>query len=184
LSLGLTAVAHAQAGRGLDDPSGATPPRARPAVATGDDAIPPPPSATPVPAAPGSIEAADAGTLTRLRALDASLQALAASSGPDYLRGILSLIGGGAGVAFGIVAAESGDATLEEMAPFFIVLGGTTILRTILVDFILPPNAQPAAIEYQTMPSATAAQRRARIEYGERQLAGLAERWMITRVVD
>ncbi|MFK7986665.1 MAG: hypothetical protein AB8I08_11625 [Sandaracinaceae bacterium] len=192
LGAAFASPAAAQSGglaSGLGDPSGRPQaPRleevpAGPSTYGSDVVVPPPPGGSAetgasIPASPSS-----AATLTRMRALDASLTSLAASGGVDYLRGVLSLLAGGAGIAFGAISYELGS-PFDRMAPYFIVLGGTTILRTVLVDFILPPDTRTPAIEYQTMPQGTDAERRARIEFGERALEGIAEAAMISRIVD
>ena len=186
-ALAHSAPAHAQGlGRQLDSPSG---PSARPAPVSasgggGADsaipAVPQPNGAGYVPQPPGS---GDASVDLRIRALDVSLRSLAASSGPDPLRSILSMLAGGASIAIGAILLEVGPPG-DALAPYLMVLGGTQVVRSLLVDFILPPNAGPASLQYSQMPSGTAGERAARIEYGEAQLGAIAEAAMIARVVD
>lgn len=155
---------------------------ASPAGYGSDEVVPPPPGgAYASPGAPSSPSSS--ATLTRMRALDASLTALAASGGPDYVGVALSLIGGGVSIAFGVISLELGD-PFARMAPYLMVLGGTSILRTVMGEFILRPDTRGYALEYHGMRQGTDAERRARIEYGEHALEAIAEASMIARIVD
>jgi hypothetical protein len=119
----------------------------------------------------------------RIRALESSWQTLGAQGGPDYVGAVLSMVGGGLEIGLGAILLDQG-APFDAMAPYFIVLGGVSILRTIVVDFVLRPNPQSTAIQFQHMPSGTRQETLARLRFGEQQLEALANQWMITRVVD
>jgi hypothetical protein len=119
----------------------------------------------------------------RIRALDATWATLGLSGGPNVGSAILSLVGGGIQIGLGALVLELGPPA-SDFAPYFFVLGGTSILRTVLVEFVLRPDPRGAAIEYQNMPDATRAQAVARMRYGEQQLRGIAEQSMIMRMVD
>jgi hypothetical protein len=164
------AAAQGRLGLRLDDPTGAYLPE------------PPLPEAPPG----GDVLEADipgAEVRDRLRALDATFAALAASGGPNWTGVVLSLIGGGVEIGFGIAFATMGE-PWSDLAPYFVVLGGTSIARTIVADLILRPDPTGPAIQYANMPSATLAQQRARLAYGETQLFSIAESAMIARIVD
>lgn len=118
----------------------------------------------------------------RLRALDATWATLGAQ-GPNYANSVISLILGAGEIVVGGVLLEVGGGW-EIMAPFFFVTGGVTVVRTILIDFVLRPNPQSVAIEYSMMPSGSRAQQLARLRYGESQLQSIAEQSAILRYVD
>ena len=200
LAIGVTCpgIASAQRGlgAGLDDPSGSG---ARPHASevrgptnTGrsgarGNAVPEPPPGRysdlvgPVPTRGPSLVGPD--LTLRLRALDSSWQALGAQGGPDYVGAILSMVGGGLEIGLGAILLELGPPA-DAMAPYFMVLGGVSIVRTIVVDFILRPNPQSTAIEFQHMSSGTRQETLARLHFGEQQLEALANQWLITRIVD
>ncbi len=120
----------------------------------------------------------------RLRVLDVTWQTLGAQGGPDIANAILSILGGGIEIALGALFLELDPVMGGVMAPFFITLGATTVVRTSVVEFILRPDPRGPALQYQHMESGTRAQRLRRLEYGERALAELADRSLIMRVVD
>lgn len=165
-------------------------------VATDPDYIPPPPGARPrlpddyrAGADRYEEEVDDDGPPrldldNRLRALDVTWATLGAQGGPDIANAILSILGGGIEIALGALFLEFNPDAGEAMAAFFITLGAATVVRTVLVEFILRPDPRGPALEYQHMPNGTRAQRLRRLEYGEQQLASLAERSFIMRMVD
>jgi hypothetical protein len=116
---------------------------------------------------------------TRLRALDANLQALAARGGGNVVNAVLSLLTGGLSITLGALRPRNDD----EMAIYLYVYGGTAAVRGIL-DFVLTPNAQGAAITYQHMPMTRPGEVEERLAYGERALGGLAEQSLIARILD
>lgn len=120
----------------------------------------------------------------RIRALDATWATLGLAGGPNIGSAILSLVGGGIQIALGALLLELGSTGAADFAPYFFVLGGTSIVRTILVEFVLRPDPRGVAIEYQNMPDATPSQALARMRYGEQQLRAIAEQSLIMRMVD
>ena len=189
------AAAQRGAGSRLDDPTGRTPVEPRPEVEREappdvpgqyaqptDEAVPPPPGG--YPREPGT-PSVDLRTRARLNALDATWQVLGARGGPNWFGGIVGILGGGLEIALGAIFLEvdSGGAG-ELIAPYFITLGVTTVVRSALVDLILAPDPRPTAIRYATMPAGTPEEAEARLEFGERELAALAEYSMIVRIVD
>lgn len=181
-------------------PSNVTPPVAPgPArVATEPDYVPPPPGAArerdanargPFHRYQEEDDTSDGGPPrleldNRLRALDVTWATLGSQGGPDIANAILSILGGGIEIALGALFLQFDPMAGPAMAPFFITLGAATVVRTIVVEFILRPDPRGPALEYQHMPNGTRAQRLRRLEYGEQQLAALAERSLIMRVVD
>lgn len=140
----------------------------------------------PIPTPEGVALAADEPSLripsrvtTRLRALDANLQALGARGGGNVVNAVLSLLTGGLAITLGALRSPNDDA----FSVYLYVYGGTAALRGVL-DFALTPNAQAQAITYQHMAMSTPAEVRERLEYGERALSGLAEQTLIARVLD
>jgi hypothetical protein len=129
--------------------------------------------------APGDAELND-----RLRALDTTWASLASGGGPNILNIVLSLAGGAAQVGFGIAFTQLPEPIWQSLAPYFIVLGTVAIVRTVVVDIIMRPDARTPALRYQHMPSITRANRLARLEYGERELDAIAEFSFISRLVD
>lgn len=203
----LAAAIPAQAQQGaasrLGDPTTGAPARARPAPrsqAGPEPDVPPPPEASALPQRPRGYgaprwqaeeeaEPNDGGPPRleldqRLRVLDVTWATLGSQGGPDFANAILSVLGGGIEIALGALFLEFSPDAGEVMAPFLITLGATTIVRTILTEFALRPDPRGPALEYQHMANGTRAQRLRRLEYGERQLAALAERSLVMRLVD
>lgn len=116
---------------------------------------------------------------TRLRSLDANLQVLSARGGGNIVNAVLSLLTGGLAITLGALRTNPTD----ETSVYLYVYGGTAAVRGVL-DFVLTPNAQGAAITYQHMPMTSAEEVRERLAYGEAALAGLAEQSLIARVLD
>ncbi len=188
------------AGR-LGSPTGGAhqPPPPPPAPVTGrppslEVPIPPPPGAVlapepevryPIPS-PEEAAAAEEPRVripsritTRLRSIDANLQALAARGNGSMVNGVVWLVAGGVSITVGALRNPNDDA----LSAYLYVFGGLSAARGIF-DFLLSPNAQSAAITYEHMPMTTAAEVRDRLEFGERALSGLAEQSLIARVVD
>lgn len=134
---------------------------------------------------PGSVEPDEpqirisSRVTTRLRALDANLQALATRGGTNIVNAVLSLLTGGLAITLGAVRPNP----VDEMSIYLYVYGGTAALRGVL-DFALTPDAQGAAITYQHMPMTTREEVQERLAFGERALSGLAEQSLIARVLD
>ena len=116
---------------------------------------------------------------TRLRALDANLRSLAARGGGNVVNAVLSLLTGGLAITLGALKDPNDDA----MSIYLYVYGGAAAARGIL-DLVLTPNAEGAAITYQHLPMTTRGEVEERILFGERALAGLAEQSLIARVLD
>jgi len=144
----------------------------------GQGLVPPPPGYQ-AGADPMEMEVAN-----RLRALDGTWAALSTSGGPDIGNAVMSLVGAGLEIAIGSLLLEFGDPGLESMAAYLFVLGGTTVARTVIVEFILRPDPRGPAIEYMNMPVHPRSAALERLEYGETQLRALAERAWIARMVD
>lgn len=186
LATGTPAQAQAGLGANLDDPTGRAPIRTQRSPFVGDS-VPAPPSYG------GGDEAIDDSGIARfhlidrLRALDATWATLG-MKGTSYTNSVFSLVAGASLIVIGGVLLEvdssAGTTDYEIIAPMLLVMGGVSIARTIIVDFVLRPNPQPIAIEYARMPSGTRAQQLARLRYGEEQLEAIAERSMILRFVD
>lgn len=140
-----------------------------------------------VPAPPGYHAGGDPMEMevaNRLRALDGTWAALSTSGGPDIGNAVMSLIGAGLEIGIGALLLELGDSSVEPMAYYMFVLGGTTVARTVIVEFILRPDPRGPAIEYMNMPVHPQRASLERLEYGETQLRALAERAWIARMVD
>lgn len=140
----------------------------------------------PIPSPEGAARASEEPSVripsritTRLRSLDANLQALSTRGGGNIVNAVLSLLTGGLAITLGALRPNPTD----ETSIYLYVYGGTAALRGAL-DFVLTPNAQGAAITYQHMPMTNAEEVRERLAYGETALAGLAEQSLIARVLD
>ncbi len=123
-------------------------------------------------AAPGQHPAL---TRERLRLLDTSIIPLAERShDARIIEGILGLVVGGALVTLGFVLQPSGGG--GDAVGFNSLLwlsGGYSLLGGALQLFWVPARERLAA-EYQAMPRATAADRRAQVRFGERSLDEMA----------
>lgn len=181
--------------RAVEAPRAGEPPSEVPAgeETTGALEIPPPPGSAaaaadevryPIPT-PGDVAPEEpriripSRVTTRLRSLDANLQALAARGGSNVVNAVLSLLTGGLSITLGAVRPNP----VDEMSIYLYVYGGVAAARGVL-DFALTPNAQGAAITYQHMPMTSQEEVEARLAYGERALSGLAEQSLIARVLD
>lgn len=116
---------------------------------------------------------------TRLRSLDANLRALGNRGGGNVVNAVLSMLTGGLAITLGALK----DNPTDWMSVYLYVYGGASAVRGVL-DLVLTPNASGAAIAYQHMPMGTRDEIRARLSYGERELASLAEQALIARVLD
>lgn len=162
---------------------------------------PPPPGTAPIPEPPGldrpatesryptgegaaarSLARTDNGAAipsrlaTRIRVLDANLQALGARGGNRILDGVLSSLSGVLSIVLGFYVEEPMDTYLW-------VWGAAGIARGVL-DLSLSPNAQEPALVYSNMPMATLGDVEARLEYGERSLERIARRTRTMRIID
>lgn len=171
----------------------ATPPTSYEAVD-----VPPPPGSEPgirYPGAPGAAQRARAletdsgvripsGIATRLRALDSDFQVLAARGGGSIVDGILSILTGGLSITIGILLVnEPGGVGGLNISPYLFTYGGASAVRGIL-SLVLMTNPSGPAITYAHMPMTSMEEVRARLEYGERELAGLADRSRLSRILD
>jgi hypothetical protein len=193
---GSTSAGSAPAGT---DPSGAVP-SPPPGSYEGVD-VPPPPGAEVDPAAgiryPGEEPQArrrpmmtdagvriPSGVATRLRALDSDFQVLAARGGGSIVDGVLSILTGGLTITIGILLANepAGPGGLN-MSPYLFTYGGASVARGIL-SLVLVTNPSGPAITFAHMPMTTMEEVQARLEYGERELEGLADRTRLSRILD
>ena len=69
------------------------------------------------------------------------------------------------------------------MSPYLYVYGGSGLVRGVL-ELALMTNASGPAITFAHMPMTTMDEVQARLDYGERELSTLAERSMISRILD
>jgi len=156
-----------------------------------DVSVPAPPSVGGVYAAPRIGLMADSPSLhigttvaTRIRALDADLQILAARGGGNFLDGILMLVSAAATVTWGVLLdTSSAPGTTSYAAIYLYTYGGASIARAIL-SFALMTNPSTPAIRFTHMPMGTNAEVRERLLYGELQLDALAEQARIARILD
>ncbi len=153
------------------------------------------PGATPYPGAslgPGALHLGDAHdgvripsvTATRLRALDAAFQTLAArGGGGNVVDGVLGILTGGAAVTIGGVLLGEGDETQVPLAAYLFVYGGVGLVRGVL-SLVLMSDPSGAQLAFAQMPMANMDDVRARLEYGEHELASLADRARLARILD
>ncbi len=123
------------------------------------------------------------GIATRLRALDSDFQVLAARGGGSIVDGVLSLLTGGLAITIGILLNDYGASGGIGMSPYLYVYGSAGAVRGIL-DLALMTNPSGPAITFSHMPMTTMDEVQQRLEYGERELASLAERSQISRILD
>lgn len=124
------------------------------------------------------------GIATRLRALDSDFQVLAARGGGSIVDGVLGLLTGGLTITIGILLwnEDPGPGGLN-MSPYLFTYGGASVLRGIL-DLVLMTNPSGPAITFAHMPMTTMDEVQARLDYGERELASLADRSRLSRILD
>lgn len=124
------------------------------------------------------------GIATRLRALDSDFQVLAARGGGSLVDGILGILTGGLAVTLGILLLdEPSSAGGLNMSPYLFTYGAASVARGIL-SLVLMTNPSGAAIAYSHMPMTNMHEVQARLEYGERELASLADRSRLSRILD
>lgn len=172
-------------------PSTATPIAPVTPPAYSDVAVPTPPSSAPVYAAPRGTVVADSpdvhiGTsvATRLRALDADLQILAARGGGNILDGVLMLVSTAATVTWGVLLDTGSPPGTQSYAAIYLYLyAGASATRAVL-SFALMTNPSGPAIRYSHMPMGTMGEVRERLRYGELQLDALADQSRIQRILD
>lgn len=124
------------------------------------------------------------GMATRLRALDSDFQVLAARGGGSIVDGILGILTGGLSITIGILLINEPAAVGGlNMSPYLFTYGGASAVRGVL-SLVLMTNPSGPAIAFAHMPMTTMDEVRARLEYGERELAGLADRSRISRILD
>ncbi len=114
---------------------------------------------------------------TRLRALEADLNVLAARSEGRVLNGSLSV---GMGVAFITLGVFVNDAWLRTL---LMLTGGVATSRGV-VELTVLPDAEKPALEFTHLPMLSSAQVMARLTYGEQALAEIARRTRIARLLD
>lgn len=154
--------------------------------------VPTPPPASGVYAAPRGTVVADSpdvhiGTsiATRLRALDADLQILAARGGGSILDGVLMLVQSAATVTWAVLRDmnASPPGSISYAAIYLYTYAGAAATRAIL-SFAFMTNPSAPAIRYSHMPMGSTAEVRERLRYGELQLDGLADQARIGRILD
>ena len=116
------------------------------------------------------------GVATRLRALDGDFQVLAARGGGGIVYGVLGILTGGLSVTVGILLDN-------RLSAYLYTYGGVGVARGVL-NLVLMTNPSSSAITFAHMPMGTADEVRARLEYGERELSGLADRGRLARILD
>jgi hypothetical protein len=116
---------------------------------------------------------------TRLRALDSDFQALAARGGSSIVDGILSILAGGLSITMGILIGDYNTG----LSPYLYVYGGASVLRGSL-HIVLTTNPAGTAIAFAHMPMTTMDEVEERLAFGERELAGLADRARLARIFD
>lgn len=124
------------------------------------------------------------GIATRLRALDSDFQVLAARGGGSIVDGVLGILTGGLTITIGILLwnEPTGSGGLN-MSPYLFTYGGASAVRGIL-DLVLITNPSGPAITFAHMPMTTMDEVQARLDYGERELASLADRARLSRILD
>ncbi len=124
------------------------------------------------------------GIATRLRALDSDFQVLAARGGGSLVDGILGILTGGLAVTLGVLLLDEPSSVGGlNMSPYLFTFGGASVVRGVL-SLVLMTNPSSAAIAYSHMPMTNMHEVRARLEYGERELASLADRSRLSRILD
>jgi hypothetical protein len=134
-------------------------------------------------AEPGSSLQLRSSISTRLRALDADLQVLAARGGGSVVDGVLAFVRGATSVGIGVFMDVSRSAPGPSMTPYLYLYGGAGIVRGVL-DFVFMRNPSSVAITYAHMPMGDLSEVRARLRYGERELESLAQNAEISRILD
>lgn len=174
-----------------------------PAPGSGADlAVPPPPPgssyAVDASAAPGGVVSGRAGLLlpstsglrlpstisTRMRALEADLQALALRGSGYIIDGVIQLLSSGVSIAVGVLFATSGGASNDAFSAYLFTMGGVGVARGLLT-LLVPVTPSESAVAYaHPMPLNSYAEARARLRSREGELEGLATAGMVGRVID
>lgn len=174
------------------EPAGVEPGVVQPGPSYADVAVPTPPGQPPIYPAPRGPMLADSpdvhiGTTvaTRLRALDADLQILAARGGGSILDGVLMLVSAAATVTWGVLldTSSSTPGTVSYAAIYLYTYAGASAARAIL-SFALMTNPSQPAIRYSHMPMGSMHEVRERLHYGELQLDSLADQARLGRILD
>jgi hypothetical protein len=166
-------------------------PTATPPPTYGDVSVPTPPPGSSIYPAPRVGLLADnpnvhigTTTATRLRALDADLQILAARGGGNFLDGVLMLVSAAATTTWAVLLDTSGaPGVISYAAVYLYMYAGASVGRAIL-SFALMTNPSAPAIRYSHMPMGSMHEVRERLRYGELQLEGLADQARIQRILD
>lgn len=173
---------------GYQDPVPAPPTSDIPEPPASDMPATPPPAIV-APALPPANLVADENTfripariLTRLHALDRDLTALSLRGDTRVVDGILSLVTGGASIAFGVLYADASTGN-NAMATYLYIYGAGSIARGVL-QLTLTPSVGDAAIAYGHMPMTSVAEVRDRLRFGEEELESLATRSRVARILD
>ena len=114
---------------------------------------------------------------TRLRALEADLNVLAARSEGRILDGSLSIAVGAAFITIGVFVDDALFRTL------LVLTGGVAAARGV-VELSVLPDAEKPALEFAHLPMLSSAQVLARLAYGEEALSGIARRTRVARLLD
>ncbi len=179
-----------------------------PAPGSGADlTVPPPPPgssyATDPSAAPGTVRAGvvtgrasllptvssglrlPATIATRLRALEADLQALALRGAGYIIDGVIQLLSSGVSIAVGVLFATSGGTgSNDAFSAYLFTMGGVGIARGLLT-LLVPVTPSESAVAYaHPMPLGSYGEARARLRAREGELEGLATAGMVGRVID
>ncbi|MBK8169450.1 MAG: hypothetical protein IPK60_03790 [Sandaracinaceae bacterium] len=120
--------------------------------------------------------------LTRLHALDRDMMALSMRGDTHVVDGILSMVTGGASIAFGALYANASTSS-NAMATYLYIYGAGSIGRGVL-QLTVTPTIGDSAIRYGHMPMTSVAEVRARLQFGEDALESLADRSRIARILD
>ncbi len=186
VGLGPLAARAQERGSSLSRPAvGSTAAGRPPAPATGD--VPPPPgygadaARYPVGVRSTSLAAAglDVNTATLLRVLNGDLQSLAARAGNGVLDGILGIVGGGLGIALGVLSRESDP----FISTYFYLWGAAGIARAV-IGLSLTPKTDDRALTFSHMPMRNRSEIDARLVYGESSLEYVAHRTRLARLLD
>lgn len=115
-------------------------------------------------------------TQTRLRALDQAFNVMVARGGGGVVEGVLGILTGGLSITLGILFDNA-------ISPYLYTLGATGAARGIL-SLALMLNPSGPAINFAAMPMGSIEEVQARLEYGERELAAMADQARIARILD
>jgi hypothetical protein len=114
---------------------------------------------------------------TRLRVLDADLNALGSRGGNNIVDGVLSLLSGSLSITLGVLVDDN------RMSNYLYLWGSANAARGIL-DLALAPDASEPAITFGHMPMGSMEEVRQRLHYGENELESLATKSRLMRILD